>query len=48
MKSSCLQQISLRCRECVGCNELAVAVEVELFCSESAFTAENVLTEMKL
>jgi hypothetical protein len=34
--------------ESVGCNELAVAVEVELFCSESTFIATNVLTEMKL
>jgi hypothetical protein len=30
------------------CNELAFAAEVELFCSESAFTIESVLTVEKL
>jgi len=47
-KSSCLQRISIRCRECVGCSELAFAVEVELFCSESSFAAESALIAAKL
>jgi hypothetical protein len=47
-KSSCLQRISLRCRECVDCSELAFTTEVELFYSESAFAAESVLTAAKL
>jgi len=47
-KSSCVQQISLRCQEFVDYSELAFDAKVELFCSESAFAAESVLIAAKM